>query len=323
MQLVVVIAACAILSALLAPKVMAYCIQRGWVDAPRRDGYKPPKGGGLGIVLVSLPIATALTLATPSLTHHTFLLAMLGGGLLVAAGGWLEDQRLMPVWGKFAVQLLAIALALYFLPPVFDSIMFWADRAILLVGWWWFINLYNFMDAIDGQAAAEAVIVAVAVALVFQHSGSVMLPLAGAALGFLTVNKPKAKIYLGRVGSSYLGYVLAGGMLTASAANVDHMIPALIAALYFIADATYTSLKRMIKGERFWEASDAFWFRRAYQQGLSHKQILWGMLKLSAALLLIAYWTVHYHWGWYGLLAALVPLAFVAMKILHLEGSGK
>lgn len=326
MQLFVVLAACAVLSALLAPKIIAYCLQRGLVDDVNHRSLHTqptPRGGGLGIVLVSLPIATALTLAAPTLIHHTYLLVTLGCSLLVAITGWIDDHKIMPVWGKLGLQALAAAIPLYFLPPVFETIgaPFWLDRAFLWLGWVWFMNLYNFMDGADGQSTTQAVIIAVGVFLIFPHSASLMLPLAGAALGFLTVNKPKAKIYQGDIGSSYLGYMLAGGIISAIAADLNHAVPATIISLYFIADATYTTLKRALKGEKFWQAHRQFWFQRAYQQGLNHRQLLWGMLKLNAALALVAYLGVHYGWGWWAFIPAMIPILYAAMKIKHLERS--
>lgn len=324
MQLFVVLAACAVLSALLAPKIIAYCIQRRLVDEVNHRSLHTlptPRGGGLGIVLVSLPIATALTLAAPSLTHHSFLLMVLGCSLIVCIAGWLDDHRLLPPWGKLGLQGVAAAIPLYFLPPVFDDLFpMWFDRAFLWLGWVWFMNLYNFMDGADGQATTQAVIIAVGVFFIFPHSASVMLPLAGAALGFLTVNRPKAKIYLGDIGSSYLGYMLAGGIITAIAADVNHAVPATIISFYFICDATYTTLKRALKGEKFWQAHRQFWFQRAYQQGLSHGQLLWGMLKLNAALALVAYLGVYFGWGWWAFIPGMIPILYAAAKIRHLEG---
>lgn len=328
MQLLIVVLACAVMSALLAPKIIAYCIQRGLIDDVNHRSLHTqptPRGGGLGIVLVSLPIATALTLAAPTLSNHTYLLVMLGCSLIVAVTGWLDDHRVMPVWGKMLLQAMAAAIPLYFLPPVFEDLGWplWMDRGFLLLGWVWFMNLYNFMDGADGQATTQAVIIAIGVFFIFPHSASIMLPVAGAALGFLRVNKPKAQIYLGDIGSSYLGYMLAGAIISAIAVKLDHAVPATIICFYFICDATYTTFKRALKGEKFWQAHRQFWFQRAYQQGLSHNQLLWGMLKLNVALAVVAYLGVHYGWGWYAVFPGMLPILYAAMKIKHLEGPGK
>lgn len=314
---------CAALSALLAPKIIAYCTQHGLVDDVNHRSLHTqptPRGGGLGLVLVSLPVATALTLSTPELTHHSFLLAMLACSLMVCIAGWMDDLKVLPVWAKLLIQMLAAAVPLYFLPAVFEGVFpFWFDRLFLWLGWVWFMNLYNFMDGADGQASAEAVIIALGMFFIFPQSGFIMLPVGGAALGFLRVNKPKAKIYMGDIGSSYLGYMLAGGIMTAIAVDLNYAVPATLISFYFIGDATYTTVKRALKGEKFWQAHRQFWFQRAYQQGLSHSQLLWGMIKLNTALIGIAYLGVYYHWGWWALVLGVLPLLIAAARIQYLE----
>src|SRR5690606_8935736 len=116
----------------------------------------------------------------------------------------------------------------------------------------------------------------------------------GACMGFLRVNWPRAWIFLGDTGSTWLGFVL-GGMLIGVASSGLYfdgswqlLWAVLILSSLFWADATFTLFRRLFSGEKIWPAHRSHWYQRAYNMGMSHKQILYRGLGLSLCLLALA-----------------------------------
>jgi UDP-N-acetylmuramyl pentapeptide phosphotransferase/UDP-N-acetylglucosamine-1-phosphate transferase len=156
------------------------------------------------------------------------------------------------------------------LPPTLDLVA----TALL---WLWFINLFNFMDGIDGIAGVETaaigagIFIAAKIGKLDGHWLMLGLSAAAAAVGFLRWNWHPAKIFLGDVGSVPLGFLL--GWLLLSFAAAGHPIPALILPLYFLADATITLLRRLLRGEKVWLAHREHFYQLAIRSGLRHDQV--------------------------------------------------
>ena len=171
------------------------------------------------------------------------------------------------------------------LPPLLDHL-----AAGLL--WLWFVNLFNFMDGIDGIAGVEAGSLGIGLVLVgavlVWPGVQVALPalLAAATLGFLVWNWAPAKLFLGDVGSVPLGYLL-GWLLLVAAMN-GAWAPALILPLYYLADATITLIKRGARGARVWRAHREHFYQRAVQGGASHGRVAAQVLTCNAVLIVLA-----------------------------------
>jgi UDP-N-acetylmuramyl pentapeptide phosphotransferase/UDP-N-acetylglucosamine-1-phosphate transferase len=161
--------------------------------------------------------------------------------------------------------------------------------------WLWFLNLFNFMDGIDGIAGGETAALGVgaaSVAWLAALAPSVALyglTAAAAALGFLWWNWHPARIFLGDVGSVPLGYLLAWLLL--DLASHGAWAAALILPLYYVADASLTLLVRLLRGERVWRAHREHFYQRAAQGGLSHAQVVGAILLADAALVALALWS--------------------------------
>jgi Fuc2NAc and GlcNAc transferase len=153
-----------------------------------------------------------------------------------------------------------------------------AGALLSVLGIVWAINLYNFMDGIDGIAAAEAIVASLAGAglLLWQGQGdlaSISLIVAGASAGFLVWNWEPARIFMGDVGSGFLGFVF--GTL-ALASERRGAMPALVWILLlglFFGDATVTLLRRMLRGERWFEAHSNHAYQRLVRAGLRHRTV--------------------------------------------------
>ncbi|MEX2650551.1 MAG: glycosyl transferase, partial [Alphaproteobacteria bacterium] len=221
--------------------------RRGLVDRPNErssHGVPTPRGGGIAPVAVTLAAWFALALGT-GLGRHVALLA--AGAILLLVVGWVDDRRGLSRALRLAAQAAAVTIGLAALPPapVLQGVAppeF--DRVVAGLIWLWFLNLYNFMDGIDGLAAGETTALglgsALAVLVLGQPSSVVphAVALSGAAAGFLRWNWPPARVFLGDSGSVALAY-LAGWLLLTLAAS-GAWAAALILPLYHLADPTMT-----------------------------------------------------------------------------------
>ena len=253
-----------------------------------------PRGGGLALIAVLLfswIVAASWFGATP-----TGFWPVVSAAAVLVVVSWFDDLRSLPVVLRLAVQGLAVGLGIAamgdagrvfqgLLPPLLDHL-----AAGLL--WLWFVNLFNFMDGIDGIAGVEAGSLGIGLVLVgavlVWPGAQVALPalLAAATLGFLVWNWAPAKLFLGDVGSVPLGYLL--GWLLLIAAMNGAWAPALILPLYYLADATITLIKRGARGARVWRAHREHFYQRAVQGGASHGRVAAQVLTCNAVLIVLA-----------------------------------
>ena len=276
-----------------------------------------PRGGGLGIVPVVL---VAWALIATSQGGPSGLGAVLPAALLLAIVSWIDDLRGLSAAIRLLFHSAAIAVGLFALPG--ESLIFGGllplpiDRLGAGLIWLWFVNLFNFMDGIDGISGVELITLGLGLALVAAVSDGLgtapllAVTLAGAAAGFLVWNWSPARIFLGDVGSVPLGY-LAGWLLLQTAA-AGHPWAAIILPLYYLADATITLLRRLLRKERIWEAHREHFYQRAVQWGLSHGQVASRIIATNLALVALATMTPRL-----GVWA--VALAAMAVAILIAE----
>ena len=257
-----------------------------------------PRGGGWGIVPVVLVLWTALTALSPGGPGpDPAAVAPIVGAAFLALLSWRDDLREVPAGLRLAGQATAVTAALALLPD--DSLVLQgavplpADRLLTGIGWLWFVNLYNFMDGIDGISGVETASICLGLVLVASAAGispdGMALQasvLAGAALGFLVWNWHPARVFLGDVGSVPLGF-LVGWLLIRTAAE-GQWIPALILPLYSLADATGTLAARLLRGERVWQAHRQHFYQRAVLGGLGHAEVSLRILACNLALATLA-----------------------------------
>ena len=310
---------------LLGKPTVAWCLRHGMVadhtDDRRIHATPTPHGGGVLLPLVGVPLGM-LTVWYFQVPYGTFLFALLAASVMVAAVGYLDDKHELSARARLGVHLLAVGIGLYFLPPMFDSFPLWLDKLILLLAWGWFVNLYNFMDGADGLACSEGVFIAIAVALLVAPFKPLALVVAGVSLGFLSVNWQPAKVFLGDVGSTWLGYVLGGLLLVACADDTWRIVwPLATVTLAFTGDATWTLVRRVAGGHKPWEPHRTFWFHRVLALGYSHSQLAARMTGLNLMLLAVALVGVALNREAWTLPAGLAVAGFVAWRIKSLEKS--
>ena len=275
------ILAAGVFVAALAASLASWALlgRRGVVDIPNpRSSHRTPVIGGGGIGFVAVILAGWLGLAlsgAPGLPPM-----VLAGALAVGLISLLDDVRGVHWSIRLAVQALAVGAALAALPggPVLaGGLPLVLDRLILGLAWLWFVNLFNFMDGIDGIAGTEALVVAFGIVVIALAAGlpgwpvPAALVVGAAVAGFLPFNLPRARMFMGDVGSTTLGYAL--GWLLILVAAEGALAPAILLGLYFVADATSTLLMRAARRERLHEAHRHHAYQRAVDRGLPHATV--------------------------------------------------
>lgn len=268
---------------------LAYARRQGLLDLPgaRRSHAAPtPRGGGVGIVVASV----TLLLLVAVMEHQPLPWMLIAAGLLLVSGiGWWDDHRPLGAWPRLLAHaaaggLLALALWMHGAGTVVALAGF-----VLAVG---LVNAWNFMDGIDGLAASQALLCGLALASVLAAPWAGFgIALAGACLGFLPYNLPRARVFLGDVGSGALGYLMAV-LLAASFAQrpVDGWPLMLLAPMAMLLDAGLTLAWRMRRGERWWQAhADHLFQRLSRRHGhgrVSFAYALWTMAAIGVMLAL-------------------------------------
>jgi Fuc2NAc and GlcNAc transferase len=249
-----------------------------------------PRGGGMAIAIAALGGIGVGGMV--GLIPDRVALALVGGGIVVAAVGWADDRRGMGALPRLAAHALAASWAVWLLGPLGGRTAVGALVAVL--GIVWAVNLYNFMDGIDGLAGSEAVSGAAGMAALLAAAGEPGLALAAVligagAAGFLPWNWPPARIFMGDVGSGLLGFTL--GALALAAHNQGALPLAFSIVLFgvFVFDATVTLIRRAIAGEPIVAAHREHAYQRLVQAGWPHRRVTLAALGTNAVLALIAW----------------------------------
>jgi Fuc2NAc and GlcNAc transferase len=319
-----------LLSWFLTGRMRRYALARSLLDIPNgrsSHAVPTPRGGGVALVL-------AFLLALPWLAYRgclddAVMWAMLGSGSGVAALGLLDDHGHIPARWRLLGHFAAAGWALYWLggmPPVevmgASLDLGWLGHGLAALGLVWLLNLYNFMDGIDGIASVEALAVCLGGALLYAVSGHgellwAPLVLACAVLGFFYWNVPPARIFMGDAGSGFLGMVLGVMLLQAAWVSADLFWAWLILLGVFVVDATLTLVRRLLGGARVYEAHRSHAYQHAARRYGGHLPVTLGAALLNLCWLLpIALWVVLGGLdGLAGLMLAYIPLLGLAWKL--------
>lgn len=310
-----------------------YALSKSLMDIPNErsaHSVPTPRGGGVAIVvafLLALPVLTSLNVLSLPIT-----MALSGAGLLTALIGFVDDHghiaarwRLLGhfiaagwilFWlnGLAPIELLGVSLAPAWIGGILGS--------IYLV---WMLNLYNFMDGIDGLASTEAISVCLGMCLVYWCGGVADLiwapmALAVAVAGFLCWNFPPARIFMGDAGSGFLGIMLGAMAIQAAWSKPELIWSWLILLGVFIVDATWTLVRRLFRGDKVYHAHSNHAYQKAARRW-GHKKVTLCVAAINVAFLLpLSILVVLGHLSPFtGVGLAYVPLAGVACRL----GAGK
>jgi Fuc2NAc and GlcNAc transferase len=262
-------------------------LKRSVLDIPcERSSHETPTpfGGGIAIV-ISFYLCLLYSYFNGKIEKDLFFALL--PGIALAFVGFVDDFRKLSTVFRLVVQIVCSGTALIFLDGFIIDNYSWLWSLIALFGCVWFINLFNFMDGSDGYASMEAI--SIALALWFFTGMNVILFLAFSVGGFLYWNFPKAKIFMGDVGSTTLGFILVVfGIYLHNNGSLNFSIWILITALFWF-DATVTLFLRIIKREKLAKAHRNHIYQRAIRGGFSHLKVMLLGLGTNFLLLFISY----------------------------------
>ena len=277
--------------------VRAILIRRAVFDIPNNRSSHTipmPRGGGWALLAIMVPVLLGTAVVMDHDARHAGLIIAV---FLLAGVSWLDDRRHVSVAMRLSIHILAACLGTFSFGPhamMLNGIVpFWLDRTLMILAWAWFINMYNFMDGIDGITGAETICITTGLCIVCVAAGIddpflqfASLVVTGVCLGFLAHNWHPARIFLGDVGSVPLGY-LCGFFLLSLAVN-GHLAPAVILPLYYLADTGITLIRRLNRGEKIWKAHREHFYQKAALGAGRHDTIVVMVITANAALILAA-----------------------------------
>jgi Fuc2NAc and GlcNAc transferase len=315
-------------SLMLTGVVRRYATHRNMLDIPneRSSHASPtPRGGGLGIVAAFFGALLLLALYR-QLDVRTVVLLMVSGAL-VAAAGFLDDRHSLPAYVRFGAHVFAAGIFVVLIGRIPESALVdfglrhqWIGTLVVIVALTWSTNLFNFMDGIDGVAGSEAAFVAGAGAWINSQAGDpgltlALLSLSSASLGFLAWNWPPARIFMGDVGSGFLGLMLPMLELAASERAAIPLQVWVILGGLFLVDATVTLLRRALRGDRLFDAHRLHGYQHLARRWKGHLPVTLLFAAINVLWLL--------PWAWYAAAtplhasvsmgAALLPLVILAV----------
>lgn len=322
-----------LLPALIATSVLTGVIRRyalaNLLDTPNQRSshtVPTPRGGGLAFVIIfllGLPVLAWMGLMTQQAAW-----ALAGAGAWVALVGFLDDHQHIPARWRLLSHFIGAAWGFFWLGGMQSMVLFgysfdlgWVGHFLGLLYLVWLLNLYNFMDGIDGLAGIEAVTVCLSSVMLYLITDMGVLWAAPAllsmtVLGFLWWNFPPAKIFMGDVGSGFLGMVLGLFSLQAAAVSPHFFWSWMILLGLFIVDATWTLFRRFIRREAVHQAHRSHAYQYASRYFGAHKPVtlfvgMINVLWLAPLALAVGLGKLD---GFSGLLLAYFPLILLAIR---------
>ncbi|MGA2059058.1 MAG: glycosyltransferase family 4 protein [Thermoguttaceae bacterium] len=279
--------------AFLSALIVAMIVRLAWrwriLDIPNRrssHSIPTPRGGGLAIVLLTLAGWWCYAFWGGKVPM-TMVNVYTAAAALVALTGWFDDLYSLPNLFRLSVHLAAAILLLLGGGIAWQSLEL-PFLGELTLGFWgfplavlWIVgltNTYNFMDGIDAIAGIQALIAGFGWYLLGTLSGEPayamfgMLIAAGSA-GFLWWNRPPARIFMGDVGSAFLGFTFAVLPVIAAQTNNRIAVAGIILVWPFVFDSVFTLLRRLSKGENIFQAHRSHLYQRLVQKGWTHGQV--------------------------------------------------
>jgi Fuc2NAc and GlcNAc transferase len=273
-----------------------------------------PRGAGVSVIVIAtLLYVTALWLL-PTVTNESYLVVL--PMLCMALVGWLDDALNLTILPRFVVQIcVALAVMLYLTPAapeltLYQLLTILAGTLVLV----WLTNLFNFMDGMDGLAASQAVMVFTTYAYWFftaQADSTFLLSalLAATSLAFLVDNWSPAKVFMGDVGSLSIGMMIGVFAFVGYYFYEIPLLASLVLMMSFTFDATFTLLRRIIAGEKWWQSHRSHLYQRA-ATFMSHRTIVSLVIIVNLFFIIMA--NFHVETGLYGMQILLVAIALMS-----------
>ncbi|SEJ02431.1 Fuc2NAc and GlcNAc transferase [Pseudomonas sp. NFR16] len=281
-------------SVILTWLLRMYALRNSVIDIPNErssHSVPTPRGGGVAIVISFMAVLPYLWYS--ELLQFSDMCGLLGAGGALAILGFLDDHGHIAARWRLAGHFIASGWILFWLGGLPAIEMFgtrfdlgWIGTVLGAFYIVWLLNLYNFMDGIDGLASVQTITTCVGACVLYYWLGEnrlipTSLLLAISAGGFLCWNFPPARIFMGDAGSGFLGIVLAALSLQASQSNPDFLWAWLILLGVFIVDATFTLMRRLLRGERVYEAHRTHAYQYASRRHKAHLPVTLTVLLIN------------------------------------------
>jgi len=278
-----------IISAVANKFLLTFLNKRGVFDIPnaRSSHVRPtPRGGGLGIIAGTVACSAIYS----AITGETKIFILVFIGLIIGMVGWVDDiKKGLHVGLRFGIQFICSALVIWIFNPI-DILPFPAPFQIhlhffgFIISIIWLIgitNIFNFLDGIDGYAGVQGFIAGLMLAILAWGTpiSFIGLFIAFSCAGFLIFNWHPAKIFMGDVGSSFLGFLFAALPFylkdtQANGIRTEMFFATAIIIWFFLLDGTFTIFRRLFKGEKIWQAHRSHLYQRLVITGMSHSEVV-------------------------------------------------
>jgi UDP-N-acetylmuramyl pentapeptide phosphotransferase/UDP-N-acetylglucosamine-1-phosphate transferase len=290
--LIIVIFSLGLLSFVLTFLIKQFAFRNKMFDIPNERSLhdKPtPKGGGVAIV-ITWYIGISILCFYGIIERNLYFALMTG--IMLATVSLLDDIKGLKPYIRLIVHFLTAILAFYFLEglrplvlPQFHINYNYIVYPLAIIGMVWFINLFNFMDGVDGFASVEVITIC---SVLFVMSGNLAnILLISCIAGFLFWNWPKAKIFMGDVGSTQLGFILVVLGIYFHNIYKFSILNWIMLLSPFWFDATLTLYRRWRNGEKLSEAHRKHVYQRIVQSGFSHLKVIMWLIAINCFVLLM------------------------------------
>ncbi|WP_171526535.1 MraY family glycosyltransferase [Acinetobacter indicus] len=308
----------------------AYALKKNIIDNPNErssHSVPTPRGGGVAVVCSYL-LAVTVLIYSQQLTVHIGL-TLIAAGFVIALLGFLDDHGHINSMLRLAIHFLVaigvvISLGGFAEVTAFNGLALgFVANIIAVLFLVWLLNLYNFMDGINGIASVEAITTTVSMAILYavlniSVNSDILWLLAACVFGFLLWNFPKAKIFMGDACSGFLGLTLGIWALIALKENLALFCAWIICLGVFVVDATYTLIKRVLSGYKMYDAHRSHSYQILSRKWGSHTPVTLAVAAINLLWLLpLAYYTVTQPLAYpeFMVLVAYLPLILIAMKL--------
>jgi Fuc2NAc and GlcNAc transferase len=301
MKLIFIIILNLIFSWILLKLAYNFLLEKNIIDTPnQRSLHTTPKirGGGIAI-LICYELFILLFFLFDYIAKELFI-SQIAGGVIIGTAGWLDDRNHVPVIVRFLCHFLSAIILSYLFNRLLSVNILGTDYNLSILGAVifvlyvvWMINLYNFMDGIDGIAISQLIVPSIFIAVVsglnhYNEAYLISIIIIASSIFFYKYNWPPSKMFMGDVLSGFIGYYFAA--LTIYLNNIlkisIFIIPVLLSV--FIYDATVTLIKRIVKKEKIWEAHNDHYYQK-FAKVYGHKKVTVAVIIFNFILFLPAY----------------------------------
>jgi Fuc2NAc and GlcNAc transferase len=288
----------------LSELLRMYARRSGLLDVPNErssHAVPTPRGGGLAIVVCTLLSVMVMNLG--GRLSSGYGVPLIAGGGLVALVGALDDRLGLPAYLRLLAHCAAAAIAVGFIGAVgslsvgHSAVNFgYAAWPLTIVGIVWFLNLFNFMDGIDGIAISQALFMSIAGGALAAINGApmglvvAMFVFSASCLGFVPLNWPPARMFMGDVGSGFLGFTLAAFALATVVLGALSVWTWILLSGTFLVDATVTLVRRLVRGEKVYQAHRSHAYQHLSRRWHSHGRVTGSFIAVNIGWLLPLAW---------------------------------